>query len=88
MVLEEILHAFSVADKSGTAYSISEQMRRELAKTVPEIDCWSVWGSEAYELTRLMGQNAKWKLQYNSLLTYDLLLNASILRNNKYETSK
>ena len=81
MVLEEILHAFSVADKSGTAYSISEQMRLELAKTVPEIDCWSVWGSEAYELTRLMGQNAKWKLQYNSLRTYDLLLNASRVTN-------
>lgn len=77
MVLEEILHAFSNADRSGTAYSISEQMRRELTKTVPEIDCWSVRGSEAYELTQLMGQNAKWGLHYPGTSTYAMILNTT-----------
>jgi Ca2+-binding EF-hand superfamily protein len=75
MVLNEILWAFTKVDKDGTGYSISDQMRRELTKTVPEID-WSAHDSKAYELISLIGVNTKRKFLYGGYSIENMILDA------------
>lgn len=75
MVINEIFWSLANCNKNGTAYSISDQLRIDLSKSVPEVE-WNDHNSNAYELTRLIGQNVKWKLNYKSFSLIDTILNS------------
>lgn len=81
MVLNEILQAAVNAKDEHIQYDVSEHMRRELIKTVPEVS-WRDYDSEAYNLVRMIGQNMKWKLHYDGTKFYDMILDSVRITSN------
>jgi hypothetical protein len=74
MVLTEIFESLEKCDLLDTSFGISEQMRLQLVRSVPEVD-WFKYDSNAYELIRSIGQNVKWKLEYPYTTNYNIILN-------------